>query len=99
MVVLVAALAGSLQGIAAPDCVMADSAVLGDLSSQPLSNTRRRRTVVESTSNCGAFDLLPLQTFETFPQSAVAIPLEGERCCPISVQDFLEDTAQNSIVL
>lgn len=34
MVVLVAALAGSIQGIAVPDCVMADSVALGDLSSQ-----------------------------------------------------------------
>jgi hypothetical protein len=34
MVVLVAALAGFIQGIAVPDCVMADSAALGDLSSQ-----------------------------------------------------------------
>jgi hypothetical protein len=34
MVVLVAALAGSIQSMALPDCVMADSIVLGDLSSQ-----------------------------------------------------------------
>ena len=34
MVILVATLAASIQGIVAPDRVMADSAVLGDLSGQ-----------------------------------------------------------------
>lgn len=45
MVVLVAALAASIQGIAAPDCVMADSAALGDLSSQPSSITVKKDAV------------------------------------------------------
>ena len=46
MVILVAALA-SIQGIAAPDCVMADSAILGEPNSQLASSTLR--TIVVPT--------------------------------------------------
>ncbi len=39
MVILVAALAASIQDIAAPDCVMADSAILEEPNSQLASST------------------------------------------------------------
>jgi hypothetical protein len=45
MVVLVAALAASIQSIAAPDCVMGDSAALEDLSSQPSPITVKKDAV------------------------------------------------------
>lgn len=47
MVILVAALTVSIQGIAAPDCVMADSTILGEPNSQLASSTPK--TIVVPT--------------------------------------------------
>ena len=97
--ILVAALAASIQGIAAPDCVMADFAVLGEPNSQLASSTSKTISSQPNLQLRCLLSLLHPQMFETFLQSVVAIPLEGERCCPMSGQDSLEATVQNSIVL
>jgi hypothetical protein len=90
VMVLVVALAVSIQGIAAPDCVVADSSVFAEPNDQPSSSTPETTAPNQPP--------LAVPSAATFPRSAVVTLLGGERCCRISGQVLLEATIQNSIV-
>ena len=96
VVVLVAALVVSIQGIAASDPVMADSAVLGDSSNQPAS--RRGDRYPKPTSTCRAVNGCFLCRRWDIPSISGRYAIGGRTLLPYIGAGFLEATVQNSIV-